>query len=473
MTRPGDLVLALQRFRLKLSLTVPVRVTSHALRKPVGSTNVTSRKALVLLVVACLSPCILEAQGRSVTLEEAIRLAQRVQPSVIRAQGDVQTAGAQVRSAWGAYLPTVSASSSASDFFSEGTSRVDPITGQLTGGNRSNRSISTSLSASLDLFTGFRRGAEMRAAHATENAADASLVEARFEQLLTTTNQFLDALAAAQLLRVREASVKRAEEQLKVSIAKLRAGSATRSDSLRSLVTLGNTQLDRISTQVQLATAEANLARLIGDSGRVHAADDSAFYLVLPVVDTQMIRTEAESKSPRIQSAGASASSARASVRASRSAYWPSLTLGANTGWNGSRAEDYTLFNQRQLSLSFRWNLFNGFDRELTIAQREADLDVAEANASDARLSVQAELTTRLAELEAARSRIEITQTSVAAATEDLRVQQERYRLGASTIVDVLTSQEALNQAEVNVVNARFDYLRAKAQLEALIGRTL
>jgi len=98
---------------------------------------------------------------------------------------------------------------------------------------------------------------------------------------------------------------------------------------------------------------------------------------------------------------------------------------------------------------------------------------LAEASASDAQREVQAELTTRIAELEAARTRTGITQTSVAAATEDLRVQQERYRLGASTIVDLLTSQEALNQAEVDVVNARFDYLRAKAQLEALIGRYL
>jgi outer membrane protein len=105
--------------------------------------------------------------------------------------------------------------------------------------------------------------------------------------------------------------------------------------------------------------------------------------------------------------------------------------------------------------------------------QREADLDLAEADASDASRAVQAEMTTRLAELDAARIRTEITQTSVAAATEDLRVQQQRYRLGASTIVDLLTSQEALNQAEVDVVNARFDYLRAKAQIEALIGRNL
>jgi outer membrane protein TolC len=256
-------------------------------------------------------------------------------------------------------------------------------------------------------------------------------------------------------------------------VAKLRAGSATRSDSLRSLVTLGNTQLDLITTQTDLATAEANLARLIGESGRVRAADDSAFYGVVPVLDTQAIRLEAESKSPRVQSAVSSASAARADVRASRSGYWPTLALSANTGWNGNRENDYTLLNQRQISLALRWSLFDRFDRELNIVQREADLDVAEATAADAKRGVEAELQKWLAQLDAAKARIQITQTSVAAATEDLRVQQERYRVGASTIVDVLTSQEALNQAEVDVVNARFDYLRAKAQLEALIGRKL
>ena len=298
-------------------------------------------------------------------------------------------------------------------------------------------------------------------------------MDARFQQALTTTNQFFDALSAAQLLAVREASVRRAEEQLKVSVAKLRAGSATRSDSLRSLVTLGNTRLDLIQAQTDLATAEASLARLIGEVGRVHAIDDSSFHRVAAVVDTQALRTEAEARSPRIQSAAASAAAAHANVKAARSAYWPSLTLAANTGWNANEAQDYTFFNQRQVSLRMSWSLFNGFDRELTIAQREASFDVAEATAADERRAVQAELTQRLAELDAARSKIDITATSVAAATEDLRVQQERYRLGVATIVDVLTSQEALNQAEVDVVNARFDYLRAKAQLEALIGRTL
>jgi outer membrane protein len=427
---------------------------------------------LLVLGLAGLSAR-LQGQERSVTLPDAIRLAERVQPQVVRAAGDIQTAAAQRRSAWGSYLPTLSASSSASAFSSEGPSRVDPVTGQLLSGNSSNRSLNTSLSASVDLFTGFRRGAEMSAARAGQSAAEAAFVDARFQQALTTTNQFLDALAAQQLVRVRESSVRRAEEQLKTSIAKLSAGSATRSDSLRSRVTLGNAQLDLLRAQTDLATAEAGLARLIGETGRVKALDDSAFYRVIEMPDTAALRTEAEARSPRIQSAVAAADAARAGLKASRAAYWPSLSLSANTAWNASRSNDYDLLNQRQLSLGLRWSIFDGFSRELAVAERAASLDVADATAADERRAIGAELTARLAELVAARAQIDITQTSVIAAEEDLRVQQERYRLGASTIVDVLTSQEALNQAEVDVVVARFDYLRAKASLEALIGRNL
>ena len=426
-----------------------------------------------VLLLTALTAAPLLAQDRMVTLADAIRLAERAQPAMVQAQADVRTAAAQRRNAWGNFLPSVSASSSGSEFFSEGTSRIDPVTGQLTTGNSTNRSFSTSLSASVDLFTGFRRGAELQAAKAGQAQADASLVDARFQQALETTNVFFDALSGAQLVRVREASVRRAEEQLKVSVSKLRAGSATRSDSLRSLVTLGTAQLDLIQARTDLATAEADLARQVGEVGRVRAADDSNFSRVLTALDTVGLRTEVEARSPRVQTALATVSVARANVRASRAAYWPSLTLGANTGWNASRNNDYQFLNQRGLSLQLSWQLFNRFDRELAIAQREASFDVAQATAQDERRGTQAELTARLAELDAARSKIDITLTSVAAGTEDLRVQQERYRLGVATIVDVLTSQEALNQAEVDVVNARFDYLRAKAQLDALVGRSL
>jgi outer membrane protein len=69
--------------------------------------------------------------------------------------------------------------------------------------------------------------------------------------------------------------------------------------------------------------------------------------------------------------------------------------------------------------------------------------------------------------------RVQIQESSVAAGEEDLRVQQERYALGASTLLDVLNSQTTLDQARRDLIQARLDARTAKAQIEALIGRDL
>lgn len=409
------------------------------------------------------------AQEPTVTLSEAIRLAERVQPTVVQAQGNVRNASAQLRAARGQFLPSITASSNAQTSFSEFQSTNQ--SGQITSG--SNTNVSTGLSASMDLFTGFRRGADVRSARATGAAADANLLDARSQSRLNTTTEFLNALYGAQLLSVREASVRRAEQQLKVAVAKLASGSATRSDSLRSLVTLGTARLQLINAQADLAQAEANLGRLVGVTSRVHAADDSSYYQLVTIVDTSALRTELNSRSPQVQAAEANRTAAQATLSSARSAYWPILSLNGNYNYSGNGNNNYTLLNNRSLTLQLSWPLFNRFTRERNITTQQTNLDNATAQAEDAQRQVQAALTAQLAQLDAARLRIEITQVSIRAAEEDLRVQQERYRLGASTIVDLLTSQEALDQAEVDAVNARFDYLRAKAQIEALIGRPL
>jgi outer membrane protein TolC len=424
--------------------------------------------ALLLLGAAAL-----EAQTKpAVTLAEAVERANLVQPRVVQALAAVQTADARIRAARGAWLPNLNFSTSAGTFYSEGQ-RVDPITGQLVTSNSTNTSINGNIQSSIEVFDGFRRSAESRAARANRASAEQGLEDARFQQELTTTNQFFDVLSAVQLVRVREASVRRAEEQLKVSIARLRAGAAIRSDSLRSLVTLGTARVALINAQTQLATAEANLGRLVGAQGPVTAVDDSSFYRMVPPIDTAALRSEALQRSPQVQAAEASARAARSAINVARSGYWPSVTVSGSQSLNGSGLTDYRFLQQRQASVQLSWNIFNRFTREQNIANQRAATESAEATAVDIRNQVQASLTGRLAELEAARVRIGIAQTSNAAATEDLRVQQERYRLGVATIVDVVTSQESLTQSEVDLVNARFDYLRAKAQIQALIGRQL
>jgi outer membrane protein len=117
--------------------------------------------------------------------------------------------------------------------------------------------------------------------------------------------------------------------------------------------------------------------------------------------------------------------------------------------------------------------LFNGFQRESNVATADANVTSANARLRDARLLLDANLTQALAGLEAAAAKIDIARTSVAAAEEDLRMQRERYRLGTSTIVEVLTTQVSADQAQVDLVSARYDYLVARAQLEAYVGHPL
>jgi outer membrane protein TolC len=239
---------------------------------------------LGLLLPAGLAAQQLDRPG--VRLEEAIQMAERVQPSVVQARTGVNNAMARQRVTFGAFLPSLSLSSGGSTSFSEGLSRVDPSTGQVINGNTTTTGFNGSLSTSIDLFTGFRRGADRKAADAQFDAAQASLLNATFQQKLTTTTQFYDALAAEQLIAVRQASLRRAEEQLNVAVTRLRAGAGTTSDSLRSLVTMGQARLQLITTETQLANAEANLGRLIGREGRVRAIADSTLWTMLPIIDT-------------------------------------------------------------------------------------------------------------------------------------------------------------------------------------------
>lgn len=429
-----------------------------------------------LLALGLAVPALLSAQEPStpgVTLAEAIRRAQTAQPAVVQAQGAVQRAAAQYKSSWGAFIPAFSLNSSYGTSYSNGPSRVNQITGEVISGESYAQSISNSVSGSVDLFTGFRRGAQMNAARATEAAADAGLIDAQYQTTLTTKQAFFGALAATELVRVREASLRRSEEQLSVSVAKLQAGSATRSDSLRSLVTVGNSRLQLLNAMTAVASTEADLGRLIGMDGRVRAIIDSSYLVVSEIGDTSALRVEAENNSPRVRATQAQAEAAQANLKASKAAWWPQLNLSGRYSLNGNDGQNYEFFDSRSMTIALSYPIFNQFQRDQSIVNAASTSDAALATAAEARRQVDASLTTRLAELEASRLQIEITTTSLEAATEDLRVNQERYRVGAATIVDVLSSQEALSQAEVDIVQAKYNYLVSRAQIEALIGRSL
>jgi outer membrane protein len=415
-----------------------------------------------LAVAGLLLPAALAAQvPAAVTLNEAIELALRVQPAVVQARG-ARAASRQVTGSW---MPQLNANSSwarsqvSATYNQEGIPFTPPANNYRAG-----------WSASINIFDGFQRVAEGRAASADFESADAGLTNQQFQVTLQVKQTFFNALAADELLRVSNTRIQRAEEQLKVSKEKLAAGSATRSDTLRSAVELGNARLQLLNAQTSQASTRAALARLIGFDGPIQAVGDSGLFLLAPL-DTAALREELLRTAPAVIAAEANAKAAAASVAVARAQYFPIVRGTFSQNWTGTAVG--SLEDRWTAGVSLNWTIFNGFTREAGVTRSSVSRESAQAQADDARRLASAQLTQALATLESSRAQIDISRQSLAAAGEDLRVVQERYRLGAATIVDVLTSQITLDDAEIAYIRARLDFLVARAQLEALLGREL
>lgn len=425
--------------------------------------------ALALVAVAPLSAQTVER----ITLAEALRRSEAVSPTIVSARGQVRTAELGVRTQYWQYIPQITFPVNADLLLSSGPSRVDPVTGDIISGNTTNPSYSFGAAASLVLFDGFGRSHDMRAARANEVAADAGLVTARFQNSLQVTNAFFDALSQQELLRVNEAAVDRARQQLAVASARMQAGAGQRTDSLTALVQLGQARQQLLQAQAALATSEANLGRLVGVDGRVGAVEDSVFYQQPALLDTTGIRREAEASSPGIRASEARLQAAQAQLRSQKTNYWPTVTASANNTWTAQKSNDYSLEPRRNLRFSMSFSPWTSLQRETQIEQASINVDNQIAALADQRRQISASLTQYYAALANARESIDVARVSVQASEENVRVTSERYRLGVATVFELTQAQEQLTSAQVNEVNARFSYIRAKAQIEALIGRTI
>jgi outer membrane protein TolC len=402
------------------------------------------------------------------SLQDVVTRALRQSPEMVQATSSVTTANSSERVAFGAFLPSLSLTSSAGR---ASTERFNPTTNTTVTG--SNDSYSAGLSAGVDLFTGGRRGAELKRADAATDAAEATLVERTFAVTLSAKQAYFDVARAGELGRVAQARLERAQEGLTAAQRRLQVGSATRSDVLRAQLEENNAKQALATAQSQERTAAFALARLVGSETPVYA---QAFKAQVPrplsISEAELTSLVSE-QAPAVTTAEANYEASRASASAARAQYLPTLRLSGGYDWFNQDPA----FNGGNLSWTMRvglsYPLFNGFTREDNVARAEATARNASATAADAHLKARADFERVMNALKLAEEQVALSTQAVEVAREDLRVQEERYRLGMSTILDRITSQVNLMDAENNEVAARYDYEIARAQLEALIGRQL
>lgn len=117
--------------------------------------------------------------------------------------------------------------------------------------------------------------------------------------------------------------------------------------------------------------------------------------------------------------------------------------------------------------------IFTGFSRSLRLSQARADQDDADEEVRARRLQIRTDVQARHYALETSYQAIGVQSANRQAAQDQLRLAQDRYRLGAGTALEVSDAQTAVQRAEGDYVNAVYAYHKAMAALEAAVGRSL
>lgn len=433
------------------------------------SSTRTSVRTLACLAAgaALFVPTIGESQ-QSVSLTDAVERALVRSPQMAQTSQAVDNALLSRKTSWASFLPTISANSSGS---LRSARTFDEVTGSFEPG--SSDSYSAGLSGSLTVFEGMRRFREYDAAQADVRAAEARYANQRYQVTLQTKGLFFSALEQEELLEVARQRVVQAEQNMEIVRNRTRLGEATISDSLRARLDVVNAEQAALQAETALRSARFSLGRQIGVAEPVRPMrPDDLDPDPLPLSEEEIMQL-AEEASPSVIAASESTVAAAATVSAARSAYFPSLRFSSGYNWANQDPSFTGGSTSWSMSLGLSYPIFNGFQRESSVDRAQFVQRVTRLQEDDARLAAREQADAALQNLLTAERATVIAEEAVLVADEDLRVVRARYEVGAATVLDILISQNALTQAETDLIARRYDYILARAELEAILGREL
>lgn len=418
------------------------------------------------------------AQTR-LSLADAITAATTRNPGLqaARAQADRAEADASVaRAAWWPRLTaTESVQRSDQSVFAFGAllsarrfTAADFAVARLNSPGATNL-FTTRLTVGQLVFDGGRTPGAVAAATAQRDIARADADGAAAETVLSVTRIYGQLLTGHSQTRAIDAAVAAAAEDLSRAERRRDAGSATDADVLAVSVHLAEMRQRRLQTDADLASARAQLNRLMG--APVDAAFDVVEDLPTPVPAGELapLFEEAEGARPELRRADAQVRAADAGVRQAKAVWWPQVFAQAGIEWNGLRASERS--GSWLIGGEARWTLsLSGADAARVRAASAARTSASAAR-NDLRAAVQVQVFTAARQLEAAIARTAVGAAAVAQSEERARVVRNRYEAGLASMTDVLAAASATLDAESRRVAAAVDALVAGAELQRALGR--
>lgn len=423
-------------------------------------------------------------QAKLLTLDNAISVALEQNVSVRQAYNNTNAAQSGVLAAYGSYLPAVYARGGWTRQLTDRPASTQLIGGQpiavpATSSTTSN--YSTGLNLGYTVFNGFAREANFSQATSNANSTELQATRTAQQVVFQVQSSYLTVLRNRQLVKVSEENLKRDQRQLERITESNRVGALSIGDVYRQQSLVAQDELSLISAQNTYDKSVADLLSLIGlDVSERYQIDDPSVPSEFTPADIdamdaraksfQEMRQRAIAARPDYLSAKESYSAAQSGVTAAWSPYFPSIS--ASAGYNLSNTEFSKLADSRGISwgLSISWTLFDGFQTNRSIQSAVAQRRNAELSLLQAERNISVDVKKALLDIEAARKQYDASLKSLRSATQDRRVAEERYNLGSGTLVDLLTANAGLVNAEVSKVNATYNYIIASRNLDYVLG---
>lgn len=434
----------------------------------------THRSSLILAMVICFGGIHqLPAQGVKTryTLADCIQTGLAKNSDLERSRNEIDRAVSFKTAAFGQFLPTIGARGS--------WSRSDRVRSGMT----SRDAFSYSIGSDLVLFDGLANIYTADRGILNMQAAERSTEKREQDIVFGIQQAFFNALRLQQLVTVNRSNLERSAKQLERIKEFNAVGSVPLADVYRQQVQVGRDELALlqsendhqnalISLQTMLALDPRNPFEL--DEADAAANADSVeiarYRATLPSLST-LIEGALTSRAD-IRQAELNLNSAAKSSSIATAGHFPVLSAFASYDWSNDRiaalwSEDYGRFSY---GLSFSIPLFSNF--QVVTAEQRAEIDRRNSQTvlTDVQLIVTAEITRAEYALTAAEKNVEITRRIVFSAQEDQRIANERYSLGAGTLLDLIVANTNLTAAQSEVVNSTFNYLIARKQLEYALG---
>ncbi len=430
------------------------------------------KNAFFVLFLTILSGAIAASQQTKIlTLKSSIETALEKNTTVIKAQNNVDAAQGRVLSAYGNYLPTLSATGGWS------RSQNDIAANPFIISSR----FSTNLSLNYVIFDGLNRESGFNSAKAGAQSSEDLFIRARQTITNAVENSYLNVLRLGQLVKVSEENLKRGNRQLERITESNKVGAVALADVYRQQSQVASDELNLITAQNNFDKAKADLVSLVGlDMSSEYQLLDPSISITIDqgeidstqkrYSNTNELSKRALSARPDFLAAKEDFSSTESGVTQARSGYLPTVSASLSRSFFDNEFSSVTNNKTTDWGISVRWNLFDAFRTNQSLQTAIASRKTAEASLAQTERDITVQVKKASLDLDAARKQVEVSQKGLTSATEDRRIADERYNLGAGTLLDLLIANANLVNAQANNINATYNYVIAKRNLEYVLG---